>query len=82
VKVGRGPRPFIGAGGRWRRQGLNGRRQCRALKTPVTQSEEGEGFMAELERVTELRRGRPLGLSMVRRPWCGGAQGVALSRLS
>jgi hypothetical protein len=56
VEVGLGSRPFIGVDGRWRHRGLNGQRQCRALKTLVTLSEEG-GFKTELERATELRRG-------------------------
>jgi hypothetical protein len=30
-------------GGRWRRRGLNGRRQCRAFKTLVTRTEGGGG---------------------------------------
>jgi hypothetical protein len=41
TKIGRGPQPFIGAGGRRRCWGLNGRCQCRALKTLVTQSAGG-----------------------------------------
>jgi hypothetical protein len=65
---------FYRAGGRWRRRGLNGRRQCRALKTPVTRSE-GGGFKAELEHATELRRRRPFGLSMAREEGNAAAHG-------
>jgi hypothetical protein len=42
---------------------FNGRRQCRVSKTPGTRCE-GGGFKVELENVTKLRRGRPLGPSM------------------
>jgi hypothetical protein len=44
AKIGRVSRPLIGAGGRQRRRGFNGRHQCRVLKTPVTRGlKRGEG---------------------------------------
>jgi hypothetical protein len=42
TKIGRGPQPFIGAGGRRRHWVFNGRHQCRVSKTLITKSEEGE----------------------------------------
>jgi hypothetical protein len=50
AKIGRGPQPFMGAGGRWRLWGFKGRHQCRVSKMLVSQSEEGGGgrrFKAE-----------------------------------